>query len=60
MVPAPQDKPVAALGAYWASPHEASWSEQHTLQALANAVGLAIKSMAHLQALRPPAAIEQS
>jgi GAF domain-containing protein len=59
MVPAPQDKPVAALGAYWATAHEASWSEQHTLQALANAVGLAMKNMTHLQALRAPAAVEE-
>ena len=45
MVPVPQEKPVAAIGAYWAKTHEATWNEQYTLQALANAAGVALTNM---------------
>jgi GAF domain-containing protein len=45
MVPAPQGKPVAAIGAYWAERHEPSWQEQYTLQMLANAAGIALTNM---------------
>ena len=44
MVPVPQDKPVAAIGAYWSQPHEATWGEQYTLQAIANAAGVALQN----------------
>ncbi len=45
MVPVPQEKPVAAIGAYWAQRHQASWNEQYTLQTLANAAGVALSNM---------------
>ncbi len=45
MVPVPQEKPVAAIGVYWADRHEASWNEQYTLQTLANAAGVALTNM---------------
>jgi GAF domain-containing protein len=45
MVPVPQERPIAAIGAYWQSHHEATWTEQYTLQALANAAGVALTNM---------------
>ncbi len=42
MVPVQQQEPVAAIGAYWAHRHEASWEEQRILQLLANAAALAL------------------
>ena len=45
MVPVPQQTPLAAIGAYWAEQHEASWGEQHILQSLANAAGVALRNM---------------
>ncbi len=45
MVPVIQSAPIAAIGAYWAALHEATWSEQHTLQSLANACGIALTRM---------------
>ncbi len=45
MVPVPQDKPVAAIGAYWAGHHEANPDEQYVLQAIANAAGAALRRM---------------
>jgi GAF domain-containing protein len=45
MVPVPQQQPIAAIGAYWQISHEATWSEQYTLQALANAAGVALTNM---------------
>ena len=45
VVPVPQERPVAAIGAYWAHIHEATWGEQHTLQLLANAAGRALGNM---------------
>jgi GAF domain-containing protein len=52
MIPVPQDAPIAAIGAYWASGRTASWQEQYTLQALANAAGVALKNMRLYQELR--------
>lgn len=43
MAPAPS--PIAAIGAYWRERHEATWAEQYTLQALANAAGMAQRNM---------------
>jgi GAF domain-containing protein len=45
MVPVPQTKPLAAIGAYWSEVRGASWGEQYTLQALANAAGVALQNM---------------
>jgi GAF domain-containing protein len=45
VVPVPQNKPVAAIGAYWAGHHEANWDEQYVLQSLANAAGEALRNM---------------
>lgn len=39
MAPAPQSRPVAAIGAYWAKDHVATSAEQSMLQALANVAG---------------------
>ena len=36
---------MLAIGAYWASYHEASWDERYTLQALAEAVAIAMTNM---------------
>ena len=47
MVPIRVHEPVAAIGAYWATPHEPSMIEQRTLQALADAASLALRN-AHL------------
>lgn len=52
MMPAPQEKPLAAIGAYWSLTHEASWQEQYTLQAIANATGIAMRNMPLYEALR--------
>ncbi len=53
MVPVPQNKPVAAIGAYWSQTHEASWGEQYVLQALANAAGVALQNMRLYAELSP-------
>jgi GAF domain-containing protein len=45
MVPVLQSNPIAAIGAYWAARHEATWAEQHTLQLLANAAGIALQHL---------------
>src|SRR5579862_9391663 len=29
MVPVPQQQPIAAIGAYWQTHHEATWNEQY-------------------------------
>ena len=42
MVPVRQERPVAALGAYWADLHAASAEELDRLQTLANAASLAL------------------
>jgi two-component system, chemotaxis family, CheB/CheR fusion protein len=55
MVPVPQTNPVACIGAYWAQPHDATWSEQYTLQALANAAGVALTNMKLYEELRASA-----
>ncbi len=63
MVPVPQDNPVAAIGAYWGELHEATWAEQYTLQAIANAAGMALKNMPfyiELQRLRSTASDSDS
>jgi signal transduction histidine kinase len=45
MVPVRQDDPVAAIGAYWATLHEATPEEQQVLQAIANAAALALNNV---------------
>jgi signal transduction histidine kinase/CheY-like chemotaxis protein len=45
MVPVRQEDPVAAIGAYWAQRHEATWEEQRVLQAIANAAALALRNV---------------
>ncbi|MBS0421143.1 MAG: response regulator [Proteobacteria bacterium] len=45
MVPVRRDDPIAAIGAYWAQPHEATPAEQKVLQALANAAALALSNI---------------
>jgi GAF domain-containing protein len=52
MMPAPQEQPLAAIGAYWSAPHSASWHEQYTLQAIANATGVALKNLPLYERLR--------
>lgn len=42
MVPVRQEEPIAAMGAYWARPHQATASELELLQTIANAAALAI------------------
>ena len=46
MVPVRQEDPIAAMGAYWATPHQPSQAEVEVLQTIANAAALAI---AHVQ-----------
>ena len=43
MVPVGAEKPAAAIGAYWASPHTASGAEMIALETLAGAVAKAIE-----------------
>ena len=45
MVPVRHEDPIAAIGAYWAQPHEATADEQQVLQALANAAALALSNI---------------
>jgi two-component system CheB/CheR fusion protein len=45
MVPVRQEDPIAAIGAYWAHRHEATWEEQRVLQAIANAAALALSNV---------------
>ncbi len=45
MVPVRQEDPIAAIGAYWAQPHEATSEEQRVLQAIANAAALALRNV---------------
>ncbi len=42
MVPVRQEEPIAALGAYWAHPHNATDPELDLLQTIANAAALSI------------------
>jgi len=44
-VPVRHEDPIAAIGAYWAQPHEATAGEQQVLQALANAAALALSNI---------------
>jgi signal transduction histidine kinase/CheY-like chemotaxis protein len=45
MVPVRQEDPLAAIGAYWAQRHAATWEEQRILQAIANAAALALRNV---------------
>jgi len=45
MVPVRQEDPIAAIGAYWAEPHEATSEELRVLQAMANAAALALRNV---------------
>jgi GAF domain-containing protein len=56
MVPAPQERPLASIGAYWASVHTATWAEQHTLQSIANAAGGTLRK---LHELKPEAQLSE-
>jgi signal transduction histidine kinase len=42
MVPVRQEGPLGALGAYWAAPHRATDDEVGTLQAIADAIAIAL------------------
>jgi GAF domain-containing protein len=42
MVPIGNDKPIGAIGAYWARPHEATLNEMEMLQAMADSAALAL------------------
>jgi two-component sensor histidine kinase len=42
MAPVGREEPVAALGAYWAEPHEATAGEMQQLRVMANAAALAL------------------
>ena len=44
-VPVRREKPIAAIGAYWATSHTASAEELDTLQALADAAALALENV---------------
>ncbi|HVO13140.1 MAG TPA: ATP-binding protein [Vicinamibacteria bacterium] len=46
VVPVRPEDPIAAIGAYWARPHQATEGELATLQALANAAALALANVA--------------
>jgi len=45
IVPVRTEAPIAAIGAYWATPHEASPDELHALQTLANGASLALANV---------------
>lgn len=45
MVPVRTDNPIAAIGAYWAAPHQPSAQSLEILQALANAASLALHNI---------------
>jgi len=47
MVPVGGDEPFAAIGAYWATPHEATQSEIETLMALADSASIEASDPAH-------------
>jgi len=42
MVPVGRSNAVAAIGAYWANPHEATQSELEMLEAMADSAGMAL------------------
>ncbi len=52
MVPVRPEAPIAAIGAYWASRHEACPQELELLQALANATALALLNVDLYQGLQ--------
>lgn len=45
MVPVRREDPIAAIGAYWATLHEATQEEQRVLEALAQAASLALMNV---------------
>jgi len=45
MVPVRREGPIAALGAYWASPHRATDGEVRTLEAIADAISIALMNV---------------
>jgi len=52
MVPVRTPDPVAAIGAYWAAPHEASARELEALQTLADSAALALSNVRLYEELR--------
>ncbi len=45
MVPVRREGPIGALGAYWAAPHRPTEAEVRTLEAIADAVGIALMNV---------------
>ncbi len=52
MVPVRPADPVAAIGAYWATPHRATWREIDVLEALAGFASVALANVALVAELR--------
>ena len=59
MVPVRREEPVAAIGAYWATRHEATEEELAVLEALANASSLALANVELYQDLQRAVARER-
>jgi len=59
MVPVRTEDPIAALGAYWASEHQATADEQRLLETLAQAASLALANVQLWDDLRRALAREQ-
>lgn len=57
MVPIGDDKPVGAIGAYWARPHVAAPAELDALRELARSTAEALDRVGMLDASRPPALV---
>ena len=59
MFPVRTEAPIAAIGAYWATIHEATEAERNALQALANAASLALANAQLYSDLRTAIASER-
>lgn len=60
MVPVRESDPVAAIGVYWAFPHEATQGERDIVQAIANGAALAMANVQLVQELEATAAREHA
>jgi signal transduction histidine kinase len=60
MVPVRAPEPVAAIGAYWATEHEATTQQLEVLTALADSVSLALTNVQLFEELRDALAREQA
>jgi two-component system CheB/CheR fusion protein len=58
MVPVRREGPIGALGAYWATPHRPTEAEVRTLEAIADAVGIALMNVELIGAMQ--AALEEA